>query len=469
MVRPFLSSLFLSLVFSFTYSQQYYFSNFSIEQGLSQSVINCVVQDSRGYMWMGTQNGLNKFNGYTFEVYSYKPTDPYSLSNNWIYSMTEDREGNFWIGTKSGLNKFDIRKKRFERIRYHPGYPNEIGEYVYDVIISKKGLVLINTPPVLSVFDPKTNEFNHYVNNLPFDEAVKDNRIPLLEDFDGQIWVGSTRGLSCFDPKTKKFTNYLTDDSSPFSISDNTITALFEDKNKTLWIGTSNGLNKFDKRNKTFLRFFHDPKNEISLSGNFIRAITADKSGNLWIGTEGQGLNKMFFSNYEKPVFDRFTSEKNLISSNIILALQIDKSENLWMGTLQGVSKTDLKKRKFQLYRRSLSPYSVDLLGNVIASIYNDDHDILWIGNWGQGLNLYNRKTGAVEHFSSHHTKNHNLPNDYVHVIFEDSQKRIWLGTRDGIFIYQKEKNAFSRLNTFFSKKGLPGFNGIRKTFFRKK
>ncbi len=462
MIKKILIASIFIFICDYGYSQQYFFSAYSIEQGLSQSVVNCLFQDSKGYLWMGTQNGLNKFDGYNFEIFSYNPTDTNTISNNWVYSINEDQEGNLWIGTKSGLNKFIRSEKRFERIYYKTSYPNDVSEYVYDAIPSGNGLVIINTPPVLTIYDSHKKEFNHYFNNLEFDGAVKDNHIPLLEDSEGLIWVGSAKGLSCFNRKEKQFTNYLRNGEDLNSISDNNITALFEDKHGDIWIGTSNGLNKYDKNTKAFVKYFNEPKNKFSLSNNFIRAIAEDKSGNLWIGTEGSGLLKMTNSKDGKAIFEEFSSKNNGLSHNIVLALMVDKSQNLWVGTLQGVSKTDLKKRKFQLYRESSSPYSVNLLGNVIASIYKDEKNILWVGNWGQGLNLFNRKTGEVEHFSSREKKNHYLPNDFVHVIFEDGQKRVWLGTRDGIFIYQKGKNCFIRLNEFFANKHLSGFQGIR-------
>jgi signal transduction histidine kinase/ligand-binding sensor domain-containing protein len=425
-------------------------------------VVNCLFQDSRGYIWIGTQNGLNKFNGYTFESFSTNPTDTNSISNNWIYSIDEDREGNLWIGTKGGLNRFIPSRKKFERINYKTGYIHNVTDYIYDAVCSFNGTVIINTPPVLTIYNPENKEFKHYYSDLEYDGAVKDNIIPVIEDFEGLIWIGSTRGLTCFDRNTQKFRYYFKDENNSNSISDNNITALYEDKKGNIWIGTSNGLTRYSKATKSFTRFFYQHGNSISLINNFIRAIVEDKAGHIWFGTEGGGLTKMILQGKDQVLFDNLTSDHNGLSHNIVLALMIDKTENLWIGALQGISKTDLKKRKFQLYRRDNSPYSVDLLGNVIASIFKDDDDLLWIGNWGQGLNIFNRKTGEVKHFSSGQVNNSYIPNDFVHVIFKDDHKRIWIGTRDGIFIYNKEKNGFMRFKDLFPNENLPSFKGIR-------
>jgi len=444
------------------FTQQYFFSAWSIEQGLSQSVVNCIFQDSKGYIWVGTQHGLNKFNGSTFEIFTYNPKDSGSIPNNWIYSVDEDKNGNLWIVTKNGLSQFIRNGKRFHRMRLNSGFQKNIQDFAYDAIISRKGKLIINMTPVLAFYDPETKKCTYYNSRMEYDGSVKDNQIPLLEDASGLIWMGSTKGLACFDPETGKFTQYLHQPENPNTISNNNITALLEDKNSNIWIGTAIGLNVLNKSDGNIKRFCHQPGNPFSLSNNFIRAITEDRSGNIWIGTEGGGLNKLTGPMTGSPVFEAFTSERNGLSHNIVNALFIDKSENLWIGTLQGISKTDLKKPKFQLYRKSGSPYSVNLLGNVIAAIYKDDDGKIWVGNWGQGLNIIDRKTGKVEHFSSQLDKNHHLENDFVHVIFQDAEKRIWIGTRDGIFIYKKENNSFVPLNIFFRNLSLPDLRGFR-------
>jgi len=452
----------LFLVGAGCHAQQYFFSGYSIADGLSQSVVTCILQDSKGYLWFGTQNGLNKFNGYTFEIFNYNPDDSTSISNNWIYSLDEDRDGNLWIGTKGGLNKYVRDEKRFERIHYKSSGSADISQYVYDVKCARNGKIMINTPPVLTICDPATMKFRHYTAPLAHDGSVKDYNIPLLEDANSRIWVGSTRGLACFDPASGKFRVFCNNPSDLSTISDDNITALFQDRQGYIWIGTSKGLNRFNKKGNRFDRYFKDIRNRYSISNDFIRSVIEDRDGFLWIATEGGGLNRMNPANSGKPVFETFSAEKNSLSHNIILSLAIDRSDNLWAGTLSGINKTDLKKQKFRLYRKSDSPYSVDLSGNVIASLYKDNNDIIWIGTWGQGLNIYNRKTGKTEHFSSKLTGKNFIPNDYVHTIFEDSRHNLWIGTRDGLLICDKESHSFVRPGRFKSNPGLPDLRGLR-------
>jgi len=454
--------LFLFLYWFSGNAQQYFFSGYNNSDGLSQSVVNCIFEDSKGYIWFGTQNGLNKYNGYTFEVFTYNPDDTNSIANNWINGIAEDKETNLWIATKGGLVKYIRKEKRFSSIRYIPPFNALVTACVYDVKCAQNGNILINMPPVLSVCDPKTMKFMHFISPTDFDGSIKDNNIPLLEDRNGIIWVGSTKGLAAFNPQTTSFRIFKHSSADPAGLSNDNITALYQDQEGYLWIGTAAGLNRLKTGEKGFGHFFHDQRNELSLSNNFVRAILADKKGNLWIATEGGGLNRMSYDKDKQLFFERFTAERNGLNHNINISLAIDNSENLWIGTLSGINKTNLKKRNFNLHRNSDSPYSVDLAGNVIASLFKESDDVIWIGNWGQGLNLYNRKTGQVIHYSSRLAGKYYIPNDYVHCIFEDDRHTIWIGTRDGLLVYDGNEKRFARPAEVLKDKAFPAFPGLR-------
>lgn len=460
-IKAIFTGLFLLSVI-FSSAQQYTFLGYSIGDGLSQSVVNCLFQDSRGYIWIGTQNGLNRFNGYEFAVFTYDPGDTTSIANNWIFAIAEDQNADLWIGTKGGLIKYSRRENRFIRINYLTQYPVKVTDYVYDVKCARNGDMLINTPPVLSVLRPATMEMKHYISPLEFDGSVKDNNIPLLEDDKGNIWMGSARGLAVFDPETNAFRVFMHQSGNPAGLSDDYITALYQDKSGDVWIGTADGLNQLKNNGSTILPLKRDLQNDITLSNSFVRAILGDKAGNLWVATEGGGLNRMHRNGAGQWISERFNAERSGLNHNINLSLMIDNSDNLWIGTLSGINKTDLKKRNFRLYRNSGSPYSVDLAGNVIASIFKDDQGIIWVGNWGQGLNLFNRETGHVEHYSAAATGRNHIPNDFVHTIFEDNHQNIWVGTRDGLVIFDKKRRSFARPSALPGGSAFPDFEGLR-------
>jgi len=446
------------------FSQQYTFSNYTINDGLSQSVINCLFQDSKGFIWIGTQNGLNRFNGEAFDIYRFNPSDTNSISNNWIFAISEDQEGNLWIGTKGGLFKYFQKQNIFKQINYQANFMHDVTIHSYDNICLSNGKILINTPPVISIYDTQKETFSHFRSNQEYDGAVKDLKIPVIEDKEGNIWIGSTSGLSRFSIETEEFSYFLFADKNKNPVKDVHVSALFQDKNGMLWAGTTSGLFRYNSQLNRFeeAQFITSPLESFSFEDFVVRTILEDKKGNLLVGTEGNGLFVISEPLSDFARIQNFTEENSTIRHSIVQSLLIDKSENLWVGTLDGISKTDLKESKFQLYRNSNSPNSINLLGNVIAGMYKNEDGIIWVGNWGQGLNLVNRVTNEVEHFSTNHSGNHYIPNDFVHEIYKDSEGRIWLGTRDGILIYDKLNHKFVRWKKFFDRALLPAFDDTR-------
>lgn len=451
---------FMLLVYLPGIARHFLFSGYTLSDGLSQSVVTCIFQDSRGFLWVGTQNGLNCFDGYTFTVHTYRPNDSTSLSNNWIYGIAEDPGGNLWIGTKGGLNRYSPTDKRFTRLHYTTPYPAEVSGYVYDVICGRNGLIYINTPPLLTVCDPKDLTFTHRLSPLDYDGSVKDYKIPLLEAPDGRIWMGSTRGLACYSPAEGTFSLYTS--RTEISLSSDNITALWQDAGGCLWVGTPGGLHRMNQDQKSFSLILQARATTLSQGNDFIRAITGDPSGALWVATEGGGLRHLIPGRDGNLDSETFNTGNSTLFHNIILSLAIDHSDNLWIGTLSGLNKTDLKKQKFTLYRKSNDPSSVDLSGNVIASLFRDEKNRLWVGTWGQGLNIFDRNTGGVDHYATHTTGKYYIPNDFVHTIFEDSAQNRWIGTRDGLLVFDREKQRFVRPEEFPRNHGLPSFRGLR-------
>jgi ligand-binding sensor domain-containing protein len=240
------------------------FEHLSVAQGLSQSSVHCMLQDRQGFMWFGTGDGLNKFDGYSFTAYKHEAGDSTALSADWILSIYEDRSGTLWIGTFSGgLNRFDRETESFTRFIHDPDNPR-------------------------SLSDNKVNA--------------------IFEDHTGTLWVGTEHGLNQLDRGNRTFTRFFPDALNPHSLSHPTVCAIYEDSRKAgIWIATEGGgLNRFDHDTKQFTRFVHDPNDSQSLSNNSVRSIYEDRAGRLWIGTNGSGLNQ----------FDRPDSPLKKINEN---------------------------------------------------------------------------------------------------------------------------------------------------------
>lgn len=444
-----------------SFSQNYRINHYTVNQGLSQSVIYSLYQDSRGFIWVGTQDGLNRFDGYSFIKYIQTPSDTNSLSDNWVYSIAEDRNGDLWIGTRRGLCMYNYALNNFSRYAHNPDYQNDpYRDNVYGCAVSKEGKIYTNTPPLVNVFDPKSKKLTHYMNSIGANQKVEERSLPIIIDEDGIVWAATTSGLARFDTKTEKFTNFQNSPSIKSSISNNSILALFEDNQNRIWIGTKSGIDVLDKSDNHFYR------NPIVLNNKSVevRSIVQDQKGFYWAGTQGSGMLKLSYENNKIRILNQITSKDELspsyLNNSFVNSLFIDQSQNLWVGTLNGLDKTDLKDPKFKLYRKSSESNSIDLLDNVIASIYKDNKGNIWVGNWGKGLNIVDRKTNKAQHFSTSLSGKNHLVNDFVHVIFEYNENEIWIGTGDGVYVYQD--NQFVSLNKYYKTNQIPDFAGNR-------
>lgn len=441
------------------------FSQYRVSDGLSQSEILCIFQDSEGFMWFGTQNGLNKFDGYTFDHFINDPDDSTTISNSWIFDITEDLNGDLWIGTKNGLNKYDKRKGHFKRISLSEGTSDTNDKFIYGLAVDESNLY-INHSPTLSVLDINSGAIKSYRNTFETGGGLFDTGFPIIKCSNEFIWIGSVNGLCNFNTRDHEFKYFPIGGSGNNLISNGHITSLLEDKYGNVLIGTENGLNIYQGNSERIVRYFHDASDPASLNNNYIQSIIEDHSGQIWIGTNGGGLNRT----KGKDIFEsaEFTHYRNLadnigyIGHDIVFSLCEDRSQNLWIGTIAGVDKTDLKKKNITTYRKSDNPNSVDLLDNVIASVYEDVDKRLWIGTWGKGLNILDRDTKEVTHLKSELEGERHLPENHIHVIFKDSKSRIWLGTRNGISILNIALNRFIPVEEYFDAPTFNYFNNKR-------
>ncbi len=429
------------------------FKHYGVAEGISQSEIKCIYQDAEGYLWVATQNGLNKFDGYSFVNFYYDPTDKQSVSNNWIFDITGDGTGNLWVGTKEGLNRYSKQTGEFTLFPHKLNDSIVPDNFVYG-ITADEDFIYINIPPVLSIYNYRTDSLESYTNSKPYDGALHDIGFPIRKSSQGMIWLGSADGLSVFDPEKKTFLNFRHEESNPHSISNNHITALYEDKYGNILIGTENGLNVYNYQEKNFTRLQDKVNSSNSLSNNYIRSILQDSHGVYWIGTDEGGLNRMdgdwHSGKFEFTLFRSGPNNVNFIGHDIVYSLFEDRSQNLWIGTIDGLDRTDLKTKKFRSYKKTDDPNSLDLLDNIIGSVYIDEHQRLWVGNWGKGLNIFDPKTREMLHYSSEFEGDRHIPNNHVHVLFEDSESRLWMGTRNGISIFNKQKRSFTPFATYF-------------------
>lgn len=416
------------------------FEQISLAQGLSQSSVRCILQDSKGFMWMGTEDGLNKYDGYSFKTYKPVPGDPNSISSNFIRCICEDRSGNLWVGTNGGgLNKFDHASGTFIRYQHETGNEESISnDYVWSVMEDGAGILWIGTDGGgLNRLDPATAVFTHYRYDPDDPGSLSDDAVLVVyEDRSRTIWLGTRNGgLNRFDPYAEKFTRYQYDPDDPMSLASGFVRAICEDKAGTLWIGTDGGgLNRFDRQGELFFHYRHDPGDPTSLSDDRIWSIYADRTGILWIGTDVGGLNLFVPMNETFFSFRRDPNEPGSLSGNNIFSIYEDRLGVLWFGTeVGGVSKLDRDKGKFLHIKTETETYN-GLNNSHVWSIYEDHSGILWIGTRSGGLNRLERAAGRFTHYLADAIDPNSLASNHVRAIYEaPSQPDIlWVGTDHG-------------------------------------
>ena len=410
------------------------FQRISIEKGLSQSTVNCILQDQKGFLWFGTEDGLNKHDGYGFKIYRPLPQNPNSLSNNSIWALYEDRERNIWIGTYNGLNKFDTKTERFTRYLHDPKDPASLNHpHVRAVLEDRGGALWIGTDNGgVGRLDRSTGTFVRFQNDPRDPQSLSDNRVQaLFEDKSGGMWVGTQNGLNRLDPKSGKCVRFHSQPRNPRSLSSNVVNVLFEDKEGVFWVGTADGLNRFDKPGNAFARFQSSADDQDSLSHNDVRAVYEDRAGRLWVGTD-LGLNVF---NRATAGFLRYRNDPDdaqSLSSDSVRAVFEDRAGSLWIGTFSGgISKVDSGTRKFVHYRKNPGAAN-SLSSDQVVSLCEDKNGILWIGTFGGGLNKFDRRTNRFSVYLHNPADRGSIASDRIRKIREDRSGALWIGTYGG-------------------------------------
>ena len=458
------------------------FDHISIEQGLSQSSVHVIFQDSRGFLWFGTQDGLNRFDGYNFRAFKPEPSNPNSISNGWITAIVEDQNGYLWIGTSlAGVNRYDPYSGQFTQYRHLADEPTSVSDnHISALLVDKDNRLWVGTLNGLDRFEPEpgsfyhyphvepqenaepgsgispdvganTNSFRRYSSLVQSDKLSSRNVSQIFQDSLGRLWIGTADGgLNQLSEKLGTFTVYQNVESElttmardPTTISSNRVTAIAEDSRGRLWIGTAKGLNLFDPEKGEFQLFSHEKNNPNSLSDDSINALYTDLSGNLWIGT-AHGLDRL---DKDKVLFTHYRNDPSFpesLSKNYIMSIYEDRGGVLWFGTSGGgVNKYDRASARFAYYRNDPSnPRS--LSGNFIIPIAVDSSGNAWIGTDGNGLNRFNWKTGEVRRFVNDPENSNSLASDWLISLLEDSDGMLWIGTGNGLDRFDPKHNIFT-------------------------
>jgi ligand-binding sensor domain-containing protein/signal transduction histidine kinase/AraC-like DNA-binding protein len=430
------------------------FKKYTVENGLSDSNINAICQDQFGFIWIGTDNGLNRFDGYEFKIYSHDPNDTTTICHKEVSSVLIDKEGNLWVGSRwNGLSLYNRKTDTFKRFINNPCDSTTISyNYINYLFEDCEGNLWVGTNIGLNLFDKKTHSFIRYFGPSEFHSLIRTSTIKTIyEDKEGILWIGTFgNGLIEYNRKKNSMIHHIKQEDNPYSLSGNMITSVIEDHYGNLWIGTiDGGLNLFDKKYRRFIKYYHDAKNKYSIGNNTIFCMYVDKKNNFWIGTENGGLNRAIYELNSKNVsFEKYVNNKNIdhsINSNTIRCLLEDRQGNFWIGTYKnGINVLLVNMKKFRHYtsepnnRNSLSYHHV-------TTIFENRKGQIWIGTNGGGLNLFDKKKKIFKHYKYDAYNPYSIGSNYLTKIIEDQEGNLWISTWEGLNCFDPATEMFRR------------------------
>jgi ligand-binding sensor domain-containing protein/anti-sigma regulatory factor (Ser/Thr protein kinase) len=432
------------------------FERISLEHGLSQSTVNCILEDHEGFMWFGTQDGLNKYDGYKFTIYRHEDSDSNSLSDSYIRSICEDHEGILWVGTSrggsgGGLNRFDPDTKKFTRYRHDPKDSGTISHNYINAILGdiSQNCLWIGTANGFNRFNPATGRVIRYLKDPKCPQTISDNYIlSIFKDREGIYWIGTANGLNRFDPVQETFTQYLHDPRDDNSLSDNYVLYVREDHFGNIWIATfSGGLNRLDKKSGRFTRFRHNPGDPSSLAHDHVECFYEDKAGFIWVGTDGGGLSKLDPRTGKCKNYFYNAGDPESLSNNRIWSMYGGNDGVIWFGNYAGgINKLDRANEKFRIFKNEPNEKNT-LFGNIVFSVFEDEETgRLWVGTDDAGLNAIDIKTGVYSHYANNTAGG--LKSNQITVIMKDSYGTLWCATSSGVYSWDPDAQMFLHLKT---------------------
>ncbi len=448
-----------------------------LHKGLSQNTINCLLQDRQGYMWFGTWDGLNKFDGYKFTIYNtqnglsnetinalleaddckiwigtenglncinrktgeiriflHDPADSTSLSHNWINYLYQDEPGRIMVCTPLGLNLMDTKTGKVKLFQSQmAGVSNAPSNNIHFITQDREKNFWAGTDFGVVRYDPKTQENVRFLYRPGDPTSLSSNFINCIyEDGEDNIWIGTDKGLNLFNPNEGNFTRFLHISDDPFSISHNHITKIFEDSDDVFWVATDGGgVNVLQRESNSFFRIQTNPKDPKSLSNNRVYDICQDDVGNLWFGTySGACRIDRYVTNFELYVQD--PNNPNSLRNNFVWTFLEVEPDVFWIGTADGISIFDKAHNKFSLFEDEFGE-TYSLSSNRIRCFAKDHSGNIWIGTFDAGLDYFNSGNGEIINFSPSIQDKNSICDPNIQALLEDSYGQLWVGTSNGL------------------------------------
>ncbi|MDO3640666.1 two-component regulator propeller domain-containing protein [Mucilaginibacter sp. L3T2-6] len=425
------------------------FSSLTIEDGLSQSDVKSIIKDHLGFMWFSTDDGLNRYDGYNFITFKHDAKDPNSLPANDVTDLFEDKQGNLWIGSGGGLSLFNYNTNNFTTFKANKDDESTLSDPdVACTFQDSKGRIWVGSYSGLNLLNVKTKKVKRFMYAKNRDDIAVHHITSITEDNEGMLWLGTEGGLVQFNPVTGAAKTYVHNGKN--SISDNFINTVFKNSDGNLYIGThGGGLDLFDLKTRTFTNFNHQPNNPASLVNNNVFAITQGKFKKVWLATE----NGLDLFDEVKHTFTKYTSEDQPKEENNSINCIYNDGGILWLGTYDaGVKYYDTNLSMFDYYHKST--LGSNGLSNNIVTSFAETTNGYWIGTDGGGLNFFNSAKQEFNLQLSAPGGTAPLSGKHILTLLNDSRKNLWLGYYgDGLDLINNNTKSL----THFSAGNKPG------------
>lgn len=436
MIRKSLSILFLILSVLTLYAEKtnYLYSfNSDLNEGISQLSVMTIYQDSRGYLWFATKNGLNRFNGKEYKIYHREDGNEQSLSNNSVTSITEDQEGYLWVGTNNGLNRIDLNTNEIKR--YNLETNGLVANSISTVYTDRSGCLWVGTWEGLNRYNREGDHFEY----IPIeDDTERAMIVTLLEDSSGRFWIGTrNKGLLLCDHQMNLISQF-TSESKNMPLNNNNITSIYEDDKKQIWVGCKNsGLNKINLRDNEVTSYTNLNS---GLSNNSVRCII-EWQGKLLIGTF-DGIFDLDKATERIVKVAGYDDINKSLSHYSVYCFCVDRDKTLWVGTFAGGGNYLNKfTNRFVLHKPQ---EELNIRTGIYGAITYESPEDLWIATEGYGLLNYNKRTNESHYYlidpSVRFAFNTNIIKS---VFYEDGY--VWCGTTKGeIYKFNIKTKKFS-------------------------
>lgn len=496
---------FIVLVFTYIFQclngQNFRFSHLDVSNGLSNGSVNCITQDSTGFIWIGTNDGLNRYDGYKFKVFLHKPSDSLSIITNTVNDILPEGD-NLWVCTNKGIDYYDADKEMFINmpiigvqgtknlsilkaykdfkkrliIATHKGLfkldsENKVFKKFYFnnktlasldnleftwITQDRDGVFWIGTLDYgIFMYNEKTNECLPIRYEKNGRNALLNNKVfCLYEDNQHTVWIGTNEGLFSYNKNNKSIKCYLPEAGRKDWLPHISVNRIIEDSRNNLWLATNGGLSRFNRNNETFTNYLHDDFDETTISNNSVHAIFEDAQKNIWIGSGERGLDIYKAQTIEFETFKKRPNNQQSLNYGYVVSVIEDSYGNIWVGTNGwGINKYNRKTGKFD-YIRPPTGTEVGLQTGAILALFEDNEGKIWISTYLGGITVYNPKNNSYKTYAFDPENKNGITSNIINNFFQDKNGNIWIATNGGgVNIYDPKKNIFKHLNA--SKNGL--------------